>query len=650
MLFFQAMLLAGYAYAHWLGSLKSLKLQALIHVPLLAISLAFLPIGPSAEHWKIVVNGDPTWRILLMLAASVGGPYLLLSATSPLIQRWFHLAKSNDSPWTLYALSNLGSFLALLSYPFIVEPLLRLRAQTVLWSALYVLFALCCAATAWSVRNTKTATTPVDLADFSSPRWPEILLWLGLATCGSLLLLGATNQITHDIAAIPFLWVAPLSIYLLTFIIAFAGDRWYPRGTMTALAGIAAPAACVASVLSITIPVWAQLAVQLAALFVMCMVCHGELALARPSPRYLTAFYLTISAGGALGGGLAALVAPRVFSDFREYTIGLLAACVLVFVAWIRDGAWSEWQQNNLLVRVPLMVLSFGVFTSAYAVYVTAPAGLDHRRNFYGVLRVADRADANGPYRQLTHGSISHGIQYTEEAKRRLPTTYYGPHSGVALALDAVPSPRRVALIGLGAGTLAAWGRTGDTLRFYEINPLVDELAKKWFTFLADSRAQTEVVLGDARVQMEQELAAGQRNDFDLIAVDAFSGDAIPTHLLTREAADIYRQRLKPGGFLALHISNRSLNLEPVTRGMARHLGWTARMVLTVPEIFDPGPDGAANPNGESTSRWVVMSDSRDALAKSKVRDTLLGWSGPKEAVIEWSDDFTSLWGVLKLR
>ena len=525
-------------------------------------------------------RGDPSGRILLLLAATIGGPYLLLSATTPLLQRWLHLAHPGESPWRLYALSNLGSFLALFSYPFVLEPFLRLRTQTWIWSGLYAAFAALCGYAAWKMSGVQT---PVELeaSPESSdarlandrlvndrPALLDILLWLGLATCGSVLLLGTTNQITQEIAVMPFLWIAPLSLYLLTFILTFESDRWYRRGIFGVLAGVLAPVTCAVVSLSVAISVWKQMAVYLAALLATCMVCHGELARSRPSPRHLTTFYLAIAAGGALGGVFAAIVAPRIFTEYTEYLIGLSAACVLGFLGWMRSGALAQWTGRNFAVRLPLMALMFGGLISLYAAFNNKQPGIEARRNFYGILRVDEPgADKNGRYRRLTHGRVQHGLQYLDAGKRAWPTTYYGPHSGVALAIDALPHPRRVAVVGLGAGTLAAWGRTGDTYRFYEINPNVETIAHKWFTFLSDSKAKVEVALGDARIQMEQELAAGQTHDFDLIAVDAFSGDAIPMHLLTAECAEIYRRRLAPGGILALHISN-PFGKDPVQGGI----------------------------------------------------------------------------------
>ena len=639
MLFFQTMLLAGYGYAHWLGSRRDRSVQAWVHLALLAGSLAFLPVAPRAAIWKSSAAGDPSGRILLLLAVTIGGPYLLLSATTPLVQRWFYMTRPGEAPWRLYALSNLGSFLALFSYPLILEPYFRLSTQTWIWSGMYVIFVALCGWAAWQMRGVK-AEPAAELAG-TGPSLLDIAMWLALSACGSVLLLGTTSQITQEIAVFPFLWIAPLSIYLLTFILTFESDRWYRRGVFAVLAGVLAPVTTAVISLSTANSAGTQLAVYLGALFATCMVCHGELARSRPSPRHLTVFYLTIAAGGALGGVFSALVAPRVFSEFSEYPIGLAGACILGFLCWMRSGALAQWTGRNFAVRLPLMALMSGGIISIYAAAINQQPGIEARRNFYGILRVVERSDKNGPLRELSHGRVQHGFQYLDPQKRLWPTTYYGPHSGVALAIDALPHPRRVAVVGLGAGTLAAWGRGEDTYRFYEINPNVEPIARKWFSFLADSKAQTGVVLGDARIQLEQELRAGHAHDFDLIAVDAFTGDAIPMHLLTAECAEIYRARLAPGGILAVHISNRSLNLEPVTRGLARYLGWQARMVVIVKDLLDED-------QGESNSRWVLLTEKRETFTHSKIRDTLVGWSTSKEPVIVWTDDFASLWPILR--
>ncbi len=639
LLFFQACLLAGYAYAHWLGSLANVRVQAGVHCGLLLASLAFLPLHPNAAIWKPVSAANPSGRILLLLTVAVGGPYLLLSATAPLVQRWFTLDNPQKSPWRLYALSNFGSFLALLSYPFVFEPLLRLRTQGSIWSVSYLVFAALCGFVAWRLRSVSPPpeSAPDDIESAPRPTAGTVLFWLGLSACGSTLLLATTNQISQDIAVSPFLWVATLAIYLLTFVLAFESDRFYRRTLFAIAVGLFAPLACALPTVSIGLSLRSQLMVYLMALFVTCMICQGELARSRPSPRYLTTFYLTIAAGGALGGVFVALVAPQLFSEFSEYQIGLAATCLLGFVGWLRTGALAQWTSRNFAVRLPLMALLIGGLTAIVATVTSSKQGaVVSARNFYGILRVMAREDGNGPFRELQHGRTRHGFEYLQAARKDWPTSYYGPHSGIATALAALDKPnRRIGVVGLGAGTLAAWGRQGDTFRFYEINPDVEQIARTWFSFLADSKARTEVVLGDARVQLERELALGRARDFDLIAVDAFSSDSIPMHLLTAECADIYRRRLAPGGVLALHISNRALNLDPVARGMARYLGWTAVQIIS-------GDDPAT---GESTSRWVLLTSNRDFLERAGLARHLSGWSN--RAPIVWTDDFASLWHVL---
>jgi hypothetical protein len=643
LLFFQTCLLAGYSYAHWLGSNPDVRSQARVHIVLLAASLLLLPIAPRADLWKPGSTADPLVRILILLTVTVGGPYFLLSSTAPLLQRWFTLGENGRSPWRLYALSNFGSFLALLGYPFVFEPFLRLRTQGWIWSAAYVLFVAACAFAAWRARSTgPVVASPADAAEKAGPAaGPSILtvlFWLGLSTCGSILLVATTNQISEDIAVSPFLWVGALAIYLLTFVLAFESDRFYRRTPFAIAAGIAAPVACMLQAASIGLSLRLQLTLYLAVQFVVCMLCNGELARSRPSARYLTKFYLAIAAGGALGGAFVALLAPRVFTEFSEYPIGLAGACLLGFVGWLRTGALSQWTSRNLAVRLPLMALLIGGLTAGVATVAGGKQGaLASVRSFYGILRVTEHKDDNGHFRELQHGRTRHGIEYIEPSKRDWPTSYYGPQSGVAIMLQALRQPaRRIAVVGLGTGTLAAWGRAGDTFRFYEINPDVEPIARSWFWFLRDSPARTEVVLGDARVQLGRELAAGQSQDFDLIAVDAFSGDSIPMHLLTTECADIYRRRLKPGGVLALHISNRVLNLDPVARGMARYLGWTAVQVISDDD----------DKTGESSSTWVLITSDAGFLQRAGLSQKSSEWSS--RAPITWTDDFASLWHVLE--
>jgi hypothetical protein len=634
-LFFQAALLLGYLYAHWLR-------RTWVHIALLAGSLVLLPIAPHAEFWRAATGGDPSLRILLLLAATVGGPYFLLSATAPLLQRWIAASEPEKSPWRFYALSNLGSFLALLSYPFLVEPYVRLRTQNWVWSGLYVTFVAYCAWTAWQAWREPASAMAADVDSEPRPsRW-TILFWLGLSAAGSTLLLATTNQVSQEIAVNPFLWVAPLSVYLLTFVLTFESKRWYRRPVFAVLGGLTAAAACAVGGAALAVPLFVQLAVYLAALFCACMVCHGELVCAKPSPRYLTTFYLTVAAGGVAGGIFVALIAPHVFSEFTEFPIAFAVACLLGLAGWMRDGALELWTGRNFIVRIPMMALLFGGVTAAADTVILNghSAGIRKWRNFYGILQVFEQRDTNGPLRKLVHGRTIHGFQYLDEEQRDWPTMYYGQRSGAAIALSTLhQSNRRVALIGLGAGTMAAWGRAGDTFRFYEINPDVETIARTEFSFLKDSDARTEVVLGDARVQLERELSEGRTQDFDAIVVDAFSGDTIPVHLLTAECAEIYRRHLAPGGILLLHISNRVLNLDPVARGMAEHLGWKA-VLLDSPGSLD---------TGESPARWVAMAADSSVLEQRRIANSVSPWPA-SSAPLSWTDDFSSLWHVLKSR
>ncbi|MEQ1883581.1 MAG: fused MFS/spermidine synthase [Bryobacteraceae bacterium] len=641
MLFFQTVLLAGYAYAHWVGSRKNPRTQTWIHLGVLAVSCAFLPITPTMNAWRSAGSGDPTGQILFMLALAVGGPYLVLSSTAPLLQRWFHVTRPDDSPWGLYALSNAGSFLALLSYPFLIEPMLRLRTQTLVWSILFVVFAALCAWVAWNVGKTATAAAAESRAsteDDEAPRTVDIVLWIALAACASVVLLGTTNQVSQEVAVIPFLWVAPLALYLLSFVLTFASGHWYPRTAVAILAGILAPVSCAVLTASVAVPILLQLLTYLGTLFVLCMLCHGELVRLRPTEKHLTMFYLAVSFGGALGGGLAALAAPRIFSDYVEFPLSLALACLLGVLCWLRAGALREWTSRNFAVRIPMMAMLLGAATSLASGALSQSPGIDHRRNFYGVLRVSERTVDYHTQRLLTHGRTQHGTQFMDGENKNRATTYYGSHSGVAIGITSLPRPRRVAVVGLGAGTIAAWGREGDNYTFYEINPDVEAIARQWFTYLQDSKAMTSVVLGDARIELRRELESGRKHDYDFIAVDAFSSDSIPIHLLTSEAGDLYRERLAPGGILALHISNRSINLEPVTRGLAKHLGWHARMMISLPDLK----------TGESGSRWVLMTEKRENFEDTNIRDTILGWSSPSQPVVTWTDDFSSLWPLIR--
>jgi spermidine synthase len=629
MLFFQTLLLAGYAYAHATNAKLGPRAQALLHTILLAGSLALLPIVPP-EAWKPDGTEEPISRILLLLTVTVGLPYLLLAATSPLLQAWFARARPGADPYRLFAVSNLASLLALIGYPFLVEPVLGNAEQAFGWSGLYGAFAVMCAVLAWSASGTRSERTSVETPQTPPPSRGDYILWLALSATGSALLLAVTNHVTQNVASFPLLWLVPLTIYLLTFIIAFEGRGLYRLevfwGAVLAwLAGMGWLLADSRFHLDLAI----QLGMFLTGLFVACLFCHGELYRARPAPRHLTAFYLTISAGGALGGLLVAVVAPLAFSAYYELGIVLVAVALLAAIRFASLNAWARWLSLGVLLGV--------AGCAAYDAFSFRKNVRLSERGFYGVIRVKEYGEEGTSYhtRRLVHGVIMHGEQNMVGEERRKPTTYYEPSSGVGAAIAAKQAigPMRVGVIGLGAGTLAAYGRKGDLYRFYDINPQVVEVAKREFTFLGDSEAAIEIGLGDARLALERERAQG----FDVLAVDAFSSDAIPVHLITREALGVYLRHVKPDGIVAFHVSNRFMKLIPVVARLAREHGVHAVLVA------DKGKDD----EDKTTSDWVLVSRSKAALeveaisSVSEEPDEEPGWR-------TWTDDYSNLVQILK--
>ena len=637
MLFFQLLLVAGYLYSHWLVRALGARAQSLVHIALLALGVAALPILPDGG-WKPVGESDPSFRILGLLAAAVGLPYFLLATTSPLVQAWYARARRGAMPYRLYALSNFGSMLALLSYPFVVEPWLPTRWQALGWSGAFVVFAAACALAAWQAR-TLPPTIPASEEDAPAerPRPASYALWAALAASASILLLAFTSHLSQNVAPIPFLWVLPLALYLLSFILCFEGRGWYQRKVFLPLAAAGFAGVCITLQREYhNSPLWLLIPLYCAALFFACMVCHGELARRKPHPRHLTAFYVAIAVGGALGGIFVGLVAPRIFPDLYELPVGLfLAAALTVLVLELdRDGfpsprAWRATVGGAALFAAALA----GVLGWIYA--DLAGDARVRARNFYAALRVSDYGTGTDETRTLTHGTITHGKQFRDPARRDWRTTYYGETSGVGRAIEArrAAGPVRIGVIGLGAGTLAAYGRPGDAVRIYEINPQVIELARNEFTYLADSPAKVEVVLGDARLSLEREAPQG----FDVLAVDAFSSDSIPVHLLTAEAFAVYFRHLKPGGILAVHISNRFLDLKPVVKAAAAALGKTARIV----------EDESDDARGTYGTTWVLVAESPEAFAEAP----LAGAAEPLEstrAIRPWTDDYSDLYGILK--
>ncbi len=636
-LFFQLLLVGGYLYAHWLIRGLSSRAQSVAHIAMLAAAVAALPILPDAT-WKPVGEADPSFRILGLLAASVGLPYFLLATTSPLVQAWYARARAGAMPYRLYALSNLGSMLALVSYPFVVEPWLPTRWQALGWSAAFVAFAAVCGALAWQARVLPAEVRPgVDDAPAVPPRLGSYALWAGLAAGASVLLLAVTSHLSQNVAPIPFLWVLPLALYLLSFILCFEGRGWYQRRYYLPLAAAGFVGVCVTLHRDYHNPqLWLMIPLYGATLFVACMVCHGELARLKPHPRHLTAFYVAIAVGGALGGAFVGLVAPRVFPDLYELPVGMVATAILVALVIAGDRAGFRFPAALRAAVVGTALFAGGLAAALAWIYADLASGTRVlARNFYAALRVSDSGSGLDASRVLTHGTITHGKQFRDPSRREWPTTYYGETSGVGRAIEALRAagPVRIGVIGLGAGTLAAYGRAGDAVRIYEINPQVIELALREFTYLADTKARLEIVLGDARLSLEREPAQG----FDLLAVDAFSSDSIPVHLLTAEAFEVYFRHLKPGGILAVHISNRYLDLKPVLKEAAARFGKTARIV----------DDESDSDRGTYGTTWVLFTDAPDVFA----REPLKGVADPLEtdrSIRVWTDDYSDLYGILK--
>ncbi|WP_438481627.1 spermidine synthase [Oleiharenicola lentus] len=718
LLFFQTLLLGGYAYAHLTTTKLRPKQQATLHLILLVVSLAWLPIIPGAS-WKPTGGEEPTLRILFMLLACLGMPYLVLSATGPLLQRWFSLTHPHVPPYRLYALSNVGSLLALLGYPFVFEPLLSRTAQGYGWSVALVVFVGLCGFCAWQVR--KLPDAPVanlaapsnetgDLADAdSTPSALDKFMWLALPAVASVLLMATTNKLCLDVAVVPFLWVLPLSIYLLSFILCFDHPRWYSQKLFGALfaAGCGSIVYLLHAGSGIRLPV--QVSVYSLTLFAACMICHGELYRLKPTPKHLTKFYLLIAAGGALGGLVVAVIAPLIFNEYRELQLGLgilayltgvicllyrsrslvlgIAAGVLgliVLIPILRTGLsndlakWfgqlylegksfyaARWREilGMIVVMIVTLRASRGfrlspewrrrmaafplVCALLLGVVFTIQAAEDARsvvlasRNFYGTLKLheysADEPDSH--YLLLAHGETTHGLQLQASAFAWRTTSYYGATSGVGRALDLLKGQRRIGLVGLGVGTLATYGQEGDTLHFYEINADIVSLAREHFTYLDQSPAKVEIALGDARLVMEQELARGEKQNFDLLALDAFSSDAIPVHLLTKEAFGIYLQHMRPGGVIAVHISNRYLDLRPVVEALAKHYQLHFATIDDQPEPDQWWLYG---------STWVLLSTDKTFLEQSDIADSAQEPPDATANYVLWTDDHASMLKVLK--
>jgi hypothetical protein len=722
LVFFQVLLLGGYAYAHGTMARLSPRLLVRIHLGVLLVSIGLLAV--CAVVWRSpIYPGDslrpqsaawPVWHILILLSASVGLPFFLLSTTGPLAQSWLTQTNRGTSPYRLYALSNLGSLLGLLTYPVLFEPSLTLRNQGRLWAFGYLAYAA--AATVCAIRFRRASDSFADPAECSriadhapadSPEPSNRLLWFALAASGCVLLLSVTNLICQEIAVVPFLWVLPLSIYLVSFILCFQDRPIYRRSLFHIAFAAVSVWAGVQFLLGERVKVFAQIGWFGLLLFVACMVYHGELVRLKPSPRHLTSFYLHIAAGGAFGTVLVAFIAPYVFPAVWEFQVGLLiSGLVVAAVLWKDRQSWLHRHPRWLAAAVALSVLAaadyigisvtilhtkpvylhvvVGACAALTAVMIAAGPRVQARhsrilhltllcawclfgmffwvqvhrqlnhsvlmtRNFYGVLRVQYNEPIQSRYALLEkHGLTLHGAQLQAPGRRAVPTLYYGPSSGIGLALASEGGavgidshPRRIGVIGLGAGTLAAYGRPGDYLRFYEMNPEVARLAKgkdALFSFLNDTPAQTDVVLGDGRISLERELASRTPQNFDLLAIDAFSSDSIPVHLLTREAMGIYLRNLRsPRSILAFNISNRTLDLGPVLAGLAQQYHLSLTRVLTL----------RPRAEAETPSDWILMSADPAALQTPAIlgHGQPVSLTGPPPL---WTDDYSNVLRVLR--
>ncbi|WP_395745513.1 spermidine synthase [Prosthecobacter sp.] len=751
MLFFQVVLFAGYAYAHALTLLPR-RWQGIIHGLLLGAAIAMLPIAPS-EMWKPTGSEDPALRILLLLFVSVGMPYFVLSSTSPLVQVWFTRTTGGASPWRLYALSNIGSLAALLSYPLFFEVHWDVLEQTTLWAVGFGAFVVLSLAGVWLDRHhaLEEEARPVEAQKpepaSDHPGWLRRIAWVLLPALASCVLLAATNHVCQDVAVIPFLWVVPLSLYLLTFIICFEHERWYAR-ICVLWALLALPLLFITCTQNLMqkqdfwskFETWAhneaepllnkmtkftghtfnlatiklapnfiwELGWAFGAMFVACMLCHGELTRLKPAPRRLTEFYLLMSFGGALGGLFVSLGAPHLFTTFAEWPISLILVAALAcyvllrsvlkvkrvwewllvvlitaslgWLAWKLHAAgiltWEAFKRRMENKNAPpeaaiygalgttalcLVVILFRIIRRGFmrpalvsitmlglvftfVLLLMADFGFRHEeklervRNFYGMLSVTEDYDDSGMKSlELTNGGIIHGMQNLTPGLREEPTSYYGHATGIGRALDSLDGRpgARIGVVGMGAGTVSCYAKSGQTIRFYDINPDVVRIAKKHFYYLSDAErrgAKVEIVISDARLALEREPS----QQFDVLLLDAFSGDSVPVHLLTREAFAIYDRHMKPDGIIAVHITNSYLILAPVIEKIAAEAGFKTTRIAT-------------DADGDDDSTDYILVTRNEAFLKANPPDLLGNETELKHDVRLWTDRYHNLLRILNI-
>jgi hypothetical protein len=650
MLFFQVLLTGGYAYSYGLIGRIRTQRQSVVHILLVAAAIVLLvllsfvwtsPIMPDPS-WKPQDIGSPILDIFILLIASVGLPYFILASNGPLMQAWFSRLFPERSYARLYALSNVGSLLGLLAYPILIEPVFSLRAQGWIWSAGFVLFGVLAS---WIAVRSGYATPPAQpradpVSLTEGPSFALISLWIALSAAASLFLLSVTNQITQEVAVIPFLWVLPLALYLLSFILAFSSEQGYNRKFYALLFVFSTAATLFVMLNATSMQVYWQVLAYCLLLFSACMLCHGELYLLRPSAEYLTTFYLMVSIGGAVGGVFVSLIAPMIFNGYWEFFVGL-AMAIAIFLTILRRG-----QTVDILARARFIFTVFGLVTVMLSLIGTYFSGaLYAKRNFYGVIRVHETIPEGSLEKayMMSHGITVHGLQFMSPELRRVPTTYYVAESGAGLAILNQPRYghiQRVGMLGAGVATLAAYAQPGDMYRLYEINPVAVELAEgrgDYFSFVTDSEAEITMILGDARISLERELAEGRPQDFDVLVLDTFSSDAIPVHLVTKEAFAIYLEHLAPDGIIAVHITNLHLDLQPVFWQLAQHYG------LSMARISYSG-----DLKGGYASDWILLSRDPALLKIPAIEEHSIDLNGYSTGIRLWTDNYSNLSQILK--
>lgn len=654
MLFFQILLTGGYAYANWLVRLRSTKKQTIIHLALLAVSVCLIialwilwpsPITPGVSL-KPVYNAHPIAWLFFLLTISVGLPFFVLSTNSPLTQAWFSRKFPNRSPYWLYSLSNTGSLIGLVAFPFVFEPLFTIRWQGWIWAGCYLLFVILVAVN--TLRTLQKGQSTINAAETSVEtnslklKKSTQTFWILFSACASILLLAVTSQITQEVAAIPFLWVIPLALYLLSFVLTFSNKGWYHREVFTLLL-LVATLACILVILKPQTNFILQIIIYNFFLFVAVMICNGELYARRPQTSHLTRFYLLGSIGGALGGLFVNLVAPFLFKGYWELHIGLAFVWILLALAYPRLDKTRRFKVGFWVGAMAEVV----VILAIYFILSSSGGNLFVKRNFYGVVTV--RQTEIGANQQaanlLVHGTTLHGFQFIDPALRDTPTSYFSKNSGVGLAILNNPhydAGMRVGILGLGAGTLAAYGRPGDAYRFYEINPVMVDLANglnDYFSFIKDCQAKVTIVPGDARLSLENELASGVKNDFDLLVLDTFSSDSIPVHLVTREAFDVYLQTLAPDGLIAAHISNSRLDLRPVFWQLAQYYNLEMAVIQSSADESDPNA---------AQSVWVLLTHNSQLLQEPALLNKTGSLNGFRRDIRLWTDDYSNLIQLLR--